>query len=71
MRVQIYVHEQIEVLFGMNESMFGGEDGWLQFLPGTTIVSIQILRFRIEPVVSTIDTIRIQHRNYFEDELVH
>lgn len=59
------------MLVGVDESMLGSEDGWLQLLPGTTIVPIQILRFRIEPVVPTINAIRIKHWNYFENEFVH
>ena len=55
----------------MDEGMLGSKNSRLELLARTTVMPIQVLSFWIKPVISSIDSIWIQHRNNFKNKFVH
>lgn len=68
--MKIYVHKKILMHFScLHYYFFSCPDGWMFCLTGIEIESIQIVSLRVESVVTTRHSIRIQHRNNLEDKM--
>ena len=70
MSMQVYIDTDLAILYLLRNSLFNGPNCWLFLLARVDIVTIQILRQCIQTVISTVNTIWIEHRYYFEDETV-
>ena len=68
--MQVYIDTDLAILNLLRNSLFNGPNRWLLLLARVDIVTIQILCQSVQAVVSTVHAIRIEHRNYFEDETV-
>ena len=69
MSVEIKVEGEFLFLRIFFNEIFDCIDYWLNFLIAVFIViSVEILTERVHSIVSSIDSIWVQHRNYFERE---
>lgn len=68
MCMQVHIHADLLVVHLLLDSLSDSPDRWLGILVGIDVVTIQILPKCIQAVITTIDTIRVQHRNNLKYE---
>jgi hypothetical protein len=69
--VQIDVDLQIQKLLCMHQRVLGCEDRRLVSWTRVQVVAIEVLGFAVESIIASVDAVRVEHRDDFEDELVH
>ena len=70
MSMQVNIDADLAILYLLRNSLLNGPNCWLFLLARVDIVTIQILCQCIQPIVSSVNAIWIEHRDYFEDETV-
>ena len=70
MGVQVNVNGQLAHLVLLFNCLFDGPNRRLESLTRIEVVAIQVLSHRVESIVPTIDTIRIEHWHHLEYEAV-
>ena len=71
MCVEIDVDLQVIKLFCMHKGMFCSENCWLVAGARVLVVAVEVLRLAVEAVVAPVNSIRVEHRNDFENEFIH
>lgn len=69
MGVQIDVNKKFLLLMLLHDGLLDRPDSRLLGLCRVDVITVQILGERVQPVVPTIDSVWVEHRDDFEDKL--
>ena len=70
MRVQIDVDLELASLMLLHYRFFDGENRRLLIRRGIDVVAIEVLTQGVRAEIAAVDTVGIEHWDYFEDELL-
>jgi hypothetical protein len=70
MRMNINIDRKIKVFFSINYSIFDSQNRRLLLLSWCRVIAVQVLAVSVQTVVASVNTVWVQHRNYFEHKVV-